>query len=137
MLLPDERYLFGRVINTEARVMSMVDVILVYIYRARAETPKLPNRRELRSDRLLVPPMMTNRLGWSRGLFETICNLPIEPGDVLDQHCFLDAFTGGYFDEVSNQVSGPVEPVGDFGLHSFRTMDAAISDALGIELAPD
>ena len=74
--------------------------------------------------------------GWSEGVFETVGNIPLGDGDVLDQHCFR-RWNGKYFDECSNQLPGPVEPVGDFGLHSFRTIDDDISDALGFERVPD
>ncbi len=69
-------------------------------------------------------------------MFETVGNVPLGDGDVLDQHCFL-RWNGDYYDEYSNKLPGPVEPVGDFGLHSFRTIDDEISGALGFDLAPD
>jgi len=40
-----------------------------------------------------------------------------------------------YFDELSKPMDGPAEPVGEFGLQSYRTIDNLISDALGIERA--
>ena len=80
--------------------------------------------------------LLPNRKGWSEGVFETVGNVPLGDGDVLDQHCFR-RWNGKYFDECSNQLPGPVEPVGDFGLHSFRTIDDDISDALGFERVPD
>ena len=42
-----------------------------------------------------------------------------------------------YFDEYSNKLAKPSSPIGDWGLDSYRTIDDAISEALGIPLAPD
>lgn len=137
MQLPDERFLFGRVIATDAEIGPMKDVILVYIYRPRFDSKDVPPRSELSPERLLVSPMMTNRLPWSKGYFETVDHWPLQPGDVLPQHCFLSAARGRYFDEKGNELPGPVEPVGDWGLHSYRTIDDEISDALAFERAPD
>lgn len=136
MLLPDERYLFGRVISTEAVVGPMEGVLLLYVYRFRADGRELPERSELCPDRLLVSPILTNRKGWSEGVFETVGNVPLDDCDVVEQHCFR-RWNGEYFDELSNPLRGPVEPVGDFGLHSYRTIDDEISDALGFERVSD
>lgn len=137
MQLPDERFLFGRVVTTEARVGPMEGVILIYVYRPRFDSKDVPERSALSVERLLVSPMMTNRLPWSKGYFETVAHWPIDPGDVLEQHCFFSPGMARYFDEWGNDLPGPVEPVGDRGLHSFRTIDDEISDALGFERVPD
>ncbi len=136
MLMPDEQYLFGRVISADAVIKPMEGVLLLYIYRGRSQYMATPDRAELRPSQLLLPPIMTNRQGWNKGLFETIENVPLDACDALDQHCFV-RWNGDYFDEYSNPLTGPVEPVGDYGLHSFRTIDDEISDALGFERVPD
>ena len=69
------------------------------------------------------------------GVFETVGNVLLGDGDVLDQHCFR-RWNGKYFDECSNQLPGPMEPVGDFGLHSFRTIDDDISCLLYTSPSP-
>jgi hypothetical protein len=134
--LPDSSFRFGRVIRTDAqwtRAVSAGPAFLIYVYRAASDSPSMPARELLRPDQLLIPPVMTNKLPWTRGYFDTIGNIPLDDRDVLPQHCFSDAAaTGRYFDETGNTLPGPVEPVGDYGLHSFRTIDDEISDALGI-----
>jgi hypothetical protein len=90
----------------------------------------------MRPDRLLVSPIMTNRLPWTRGYFETLANVPLEVGDVLPRHCFLSASRGRYFDDAGNELAGAIEPVGDYALHSFSTIDDQISDKLGIPRVP-
>ena len=136
MQLPDDHYVFGRVISTDAMAgASMPGATLIYVYRQRFDSKVLPERSELSRDRLLVSPMMTNRLPWSKGYFETVAQWPLEPVDALPQHCFLSAARGRYFDEKGNALTGPVEPVGDYGLHCYLKIYDALSAALGFDRA--
>lgn len=138
MQLPDDRYIFGRVVSTEAMAgPSMSGAILIYVYGRRFDSKVVPERPELSRDQLLVSPMMTNRLPWSKGYFETVAHWPLESGDVLPRHCFLSAARGRYFDEKGNELPGSIEPVGDYGVHSYRTIDDAVSAALGFDRAPE
>jgi len=134
MRLPNMKYLFGRVVNANANPLGVGGAILIYVYQMMLETMEPPS--DLSADRLLLPPMMTNRLPWSRGYFAHLENRPLVDSDLLDQHCFKSS-SGKYFDEYRNPLPGPTEPVGEFGLHSYRTIDDAISKALGFPLAPD
>jgi hypothetical protein len=79
---------------------------------------------------------MTNRLSWSRGYFETVAHRNLED-DVLHPHCFYSYNFRRYFDEYRNELPERIEPCGIFALRSFRTIDDAVSEALGIPLAPD
>lgn len=138
--LGEEPFLFGRVISTDAKwtlAEGAGPAVLIYIFRDRSIDKAVPDRAALRPERLLVSPIMTNQLPWSRGYFETVANIPLTPEDVLSQHCFLSASRGRYFDEHGAELPGPIEPVGDHGLHSFRTIDDQISDALGVPRAPE
>ena len=136
MMPADGRYLFGRVISTRAMIGPMKGCVLIYIYRLRRDTKDLPMSSKLRPDQLLLPPLMTNHLPWARGYFETVAHLPLEPGDMLRPHCFR-RYDGQYFDEANHKLAGPVGPVGDWALHSYRTIDDELSKALDIPLAPD
>lgn len=132
---PDGQFLFGRVIDTNAKPFGdQGGGLLIYIYRIRSSM-KTPVPDLLRGQ-LLVPPMMTNRRPWTMGYFEHVENRPLTPMDSLPQHCFRDSY-GRYSDQYRNSLAGPVEPVGQWGLNSYRTIDDAISAALGIPLAPD
>ncbi len=115
----------------------MPAAILIYVYRRCFVSREPPDRSLLSCNDLLVPPMMTNRLPWSRGYFETVGYWPLDTDDVLPQHCFFSPVRGRYFDEAVNELPGPVEPVGDYGLHSYRSIDDAVSEALGFPRAPD
>lgn len=137
MQLPDNCYSFGRVVSLDTEIVSMKGVILIYVYRERSDRKVPPDNEALSPNRLLMPPIMTNRLPWSRGYFETLVNRPLDDHDTLGVHCFRDFLTGRYFDEALNELSGPTEPVGEYGLHSYRTIDDKIGSALGLELAPD
>jgi hypothetical protein len=131
-----DEYSFGRIITVEAKPgYSMRNAVLIYVYRTRMGAKELPERSELRPDNLIVSPMMTNRLPWSRGYFEFVANIELDDADILPQHCFRSSY-GEYFDESLNRLPGAVEPVGDWGLHSFRTIDDELSDALGIPRVP-
>lgn len=138
MLLPDDRYLFGRVILADlARERApMPGANLIYVYRHRSSTNE-PDRGALHPENLLLPPLYINRLPWSKGFFETVAHWPLEAQDMRSQHCFLSAGRGTYFNEKGEELPGPVEPVGDWGLHSYRTIDEEISDALGFDRAPE
>jgi hypothetical protein len=130
----DGEYGFGRVISTTADAGFFADCNLIYIYRCFSDTRDVVP--SLKKDGQLLPPLMTNRLPWSRGYFETVANVPLTKDEALPQHCFKD-IRGRYFDEHRRLLRRRSEPCGDAGLHSFRTIDDAVSKALGIPLAPD
>jgi hypothetical protein len=131
---PDGQFLFGRIVDPRAEIGPIKPCVMVYVYRTRA-SEKIPVPM-LSCKELLVPPILTNKLPWSRGYFEFVEQRPMRQGERLTQHCFVDS-SGRYFDERSTRITGPVEPVGTWGLDSYRTIDDKISKALGIPLAPD
>lgn len=130
-------FLFGRVVSTGAMAGSaLTGLNLIYIYDIQRSSPNPPQDSDLVPSRLLVPPIMTNRLPWSRGYFETVDHRDVHSSPLLTVHCFRD-LRGRYFDERGNELTAPIEPVGERGVHSFRTIDDLVSDALGIPRAPD
>ena len=108
---------------------------LIYVYSHRA-ADKVVDWEQLRPDRLLLPPVWINRLPWTKGYFEALANEPIQSEDLLERHCFRD-WAGEYLDERGNRLVGAVEPCGDWGLSSYRWLDDQISDALGLDRAPE
>lgn len=134
-LMPDGLYRFGRVIRTDATIGRLPNSILIYVYRctssAQAPLPMLSP-----SD-LLIPPCGTNRQAWLKGYFENVAHVPLVSQDVLPVHCFWDMVYQCHRDDDGNRLPKKSEPCGDYGLHSYRTIDDAISQALGIPLAPD
>jgi len=131
-------YFFGRVVRTDAKMQYMADSILLYLFATESATPQPPER--LLVGDLLVPPLMTNRLPWSKGYFETVANRAFTPGERLPVHCFLDpSFKkySRYWDDSERELAEKLEPCGVYALHSFRTIDDEVSEALGIPLVPD
>jgi hypothetical protein len=124
------KFYFGRVIRTDSSVGPMVNTTLIYLYRA--TSPKKNEIPILSPKDLLVGPIHTNTRPWSMGYFEKVGFSELRQEDLLPVHCFKDYRPGYYYDADSNPLPGPVEPMGVFGLDSFRTIDIAVSVALGL-----
>jgi hypothetical protein len=138
MKVPDGRFLFGRVVRTDADCFGP-RCILIYVFRYLSEKP-VPPARLLVSD-LLIPPETINRLGWSRGYLMTVDHRPFEDGERMAVHYFKQRRNGEvrYLDEDRQPLGEPPPGtmVGWFGLGNYRILDDAVSGALGIPLAPD
>lgn len=143
MGLPTGRYLFGRVISTSARwsrAEGSGTTNLVYVFEHQSADKKPPGRVHLHVNRLLIPPQLINRLGWSQGYFETLETLPFEDGEVLAVHCFeSNARAAGprWFDDQANELPEPVPPVGVWGGGNHRTLEDAVCKALGLPREPE
>ena len=139
MLPPDDLYLFGRVISTDAEIGPMKRVLLLYIYAHRSQILAPPPSEQLSPRELLIPPQLTNRLGWSRGCFLTVDNRPVQPEDRLVPTPFRNPLTRRYVDEYGHDIPPPGETalIGRHALGSYRSIDDKISRALGVPLAPD
>lgn len=109
--------LLGRVVSTEAIVGPTHGCILVYVYAG----------KEVSRDALLVPPMLTTRAPWSRGLFETVRNEPLLPGSFFDRHCFRDG--ARFVDEEGRPVKDPAEPIGEYKLLDVEAIERALASA--------
>lgn len=128
------RFLAGRVISTDANPLGVGNGILIYIFSGTVSWgEELP---QLGPNDLLVPPIITNRQPWIRGYFETRENKPVAQEERLPVHCFRDS-RGLYFNEHGERMDSAREPVGQWGLHSYRTIDDEVSAALGIPLHED
>ncbi|MBW8754268.1 MAG: immunity 26/phosphotriesterase HocA family protein [Sphingomonadales bacterium] len=132
MQLPNDMYLFGRVVLVEPSFPAAPGPCcnLVYIY-AYQSSDKVPDLDHLSPDNLLIPPTWTNRLGWTHGVFETILNRPLGVGDMLNQHCFERSINGHLLNERGEPLTKRVEPCGVWGLVSYRYLDDRISEELG------
>jgi hypothetical protein len=130
-------FFFGRVVATDACIATMQNCILLYVFAIESETKAPPER--LSAMQLLIPPLMTNRLPWSRGYFEIVAHRAFEPGERLAVHCFKEPGRQPvrYWDEYNHELLEKREPCGIHALKSYRTIDDAISDALGIPKVPD
>jgi hypothetical protein len=141
MLPADGRYVFGRVIEVDIpfeenefgfALAPMPESNLIYVYDARAQEPE-PPWEQLRRDRLLLPPMFINRLPWSRGYLQTVSNRPLEPADVLEEHCFRDEVFGRLYDLGGRPRSTVIEPCGTWGLKGYGGLDRIVHEALALD----
>lgn len=132
-------FYFGRVIKIGTKVGRLPENEvrdfdrLIYIYNT--HSPKKLPVPELHVTNLLFRPLVVNNTGWSRGYFEVVEHRELTPEDVLKVHCFEDE--GRYLDEMGRELPRRFEPCGYWGIGSFRTVDAVLSNALGIPKAPD
>jgi hypothetical protein len=128
-------FFFGRVVATDTNIGGMDGhAILIYLYKIPSNS--MENIPSLSRDNLLVPPIGTNALAWTRGFFQTIRQGLNSACDLLPQHCFRD-WPSGYVDEYGKRLLGPVEPVGINGISGIGSIDDKISSALGLPLAVD
>src|SRR5687767_3067723 len=84
MQLPNGSHLFGRVILADAPQgrAPMPGANLIYIYDVQSPTPR-PNYAGLLPNKLLIPPLWTNKLPWSKGYFQHVENRPLGDFDML------------------------------------------------------
>lgn len=127
--LPDDSFVYGRVINPSANLGSATG-ILVYVFRCVSQSVRAPETDELLISNLLVAPFVTGQVLWLQGYFETIVNLPLGPGEVLDQHCFAMR-NGVVYDEYGSQLPESVEALGRRSFVTRIGVDKRICDALG------
>ncbi|WP_407319893.1 immunity 26/phosphotriesterase HocA family protein [Isoptericola halotolerans] len=134
MQLPDNTYLFGRVIGTpeDTDAPLIGPIYFIYIYSYRSTTGELPEPGHLSPSALLIAPVFTNRLAWTDGVFETIWSAMLTDEDKLNQHCFWTSNPDRYYDEFGNELAERSEPCALLGVTSYRTIDDRISKALGI-----
>lgn len=125
-------YYFGRVIKLVPAMLLGYAGPLVYIYRVSSR--RMSDIPMLRRDELMIPPLGTNRLPWSKGYFHTVGYRELTMDDILPTHCFYCPIRQQYFDEEGHRLPRRIEPCGFFGLDSYRTIDDAISKVLGIPL---
>jgi hypothetical protein len=137
MGLPNGTYLFGLVAfdHVPRERAPMPNANLLYVYRETVASLE-PPLDALTPDRLLLPPVWTNDLGWTRGYFQNVAHVDDLQSRLLRQHCFWHVPRKRYVDENGDPIAARVEPCGEYGLISYRWIDDHVSDALGIPRAP-
>jgi hypothetical protein len=121
------RQLLGRVVATDAAVGPTHGCVLVYVYRDAT----------LSRDALLVPPMLTTKAPFYRGLFEHRGSRPLMPRDYFEQHVFRDA-AGALFDELERPLDAAPAgiPVGEHALLDVEAVSDRLAAAPGGYEAP-
>jgi len=138
MKLPTGKYLFGTVLLADVPRdrAPMPGANLLYIYERQSDT-RQPDYADLQPNRLLLAPLWTNRLAWTKGYFETVSNRALSRSDLVKQHCFYRAATEKFVDETGAVLERRSDPCGQWGLVSYRWIDDHVSDAVGIPRAPE
>ena len=116
------RQLLGRVVATDAAVGPTHGCVLVYVYRDAT----------LSRDALLVPPMLTTKAPFYRGLFEHRGSRPLMPPDYFEAHAFRDA-KGALFDEQERPLDAAPAgvPVGEHKLLDVDSVNDRLAAAPG------
>jgi hypothetical protein len=105
--LPDDTYLFGRIVRTDAQCFAS-GCVLIYVFSYRATEPVPPPALLVKD--LLIPPATINRLGWSRGYFLNVGHRGFGDGERLPVHYFEDTLRRDrlgrrrYVDEIANRL---------------------------------
>jgi hypothetical protein len=111
--------------------------ILAYLYDP--SFAALPgDAPDLDADRLLMPPFFTHPQMWRLGYFRTFAHRPLQPRQLVPQHCFLDVdFRGDlYVDDHDEVLDRRYEPCGFFALPSAAGLAGFVGDAVRGALAP-
>lgn len=116
------RELLGRVVSTDAVVGPTHGCVLVYVYRDAT----------LARDALLVPPMLTTRAPFNRGVFAVRGSRPLMPKDYFERHAFRDA-KGALFDEEERPLDAAPAgvPVGEHRLLDVDAVRESLAAAPG------
>ena len=132
-LMPDGQYRFLRFISDSSHSGMGVLVNLLYFYDLVQDNPHAPPHDAFTPPRLLIPPQLTNNLGWVRGWFKFVDHWPLQPDEVYPRHCFQSRlWPDRYFDEHGTRVTEPFEPLGSWGVTGYTQIDIDLSRALGI-----
>ncbi|MGW6060368.1 Imm26 family immunity protein [Streptomyces sp. NPDC055189] len=129
--LADDSYRFGRIVKVaeDTREARFPGGILAYIYDI-PSADQAPDLAQLTPDRLLMPPFFTMGWVWYKGYFRTVTHAELNPGDLLKQHCFYDAYYKGYVDENDRRITERADPCGVFALSNFEFFQHQVDEAL-------
>ena len=137
MQLPNGNYLHGLVVraNVSPPQAPMPGANLIYIFEHQSESAR-PDPAVLKPSGLLLPPIWTNALAWSRGYFMNVDFIDVSPSRLLPKHCFWRASAKRYVDDGGEGIGDRIEPCGQWELVSYRWIDDQVSDAVGIARVP-
>lgn len=99
-----------------------------------------PELDTLTPDNLLVPPVSGNQLGWTKGYFISVTNGPVltvNGKEIASSNTASPGSTARSLTRAGRFSMGRTEPCVEWGLGNHRTLDDAVSDALGLPRAPD
>lgn len=128
VVMESGRTVYGRVIRTDATVMSAVNGVLLYFYDTNCISVICSNQA---TKHLIMPPIITARDLWSKGYAVTIANSTITADQRLRMHCFYNDAISMYVDDNEMPCSERHDPCGPSGLILLK----GISNLLDIVLS--
>lgn len=132
------RWLLGQVSSIDGSIGPITNVVLIHVFSNEYSfVPSIRTFDDRKEFLALIPPECTNNLPWSRGYFQTLGVRPVVKPPNAYPHALYDPSERRYFDEYGQLIEHPPLLRGFRGLGSYRTIDDAVSKALGIPLAPD
>ncbi|MEV6795458.1 hypothetical protein AB0M87_26490 [Streptomyces sp. NPDC051320] len=67
---------------------------------------------------------------WNKGYFRTVAHAELTSDDLLEEHCFYDAYYKDYVNENDERISQRSDPCGSFALSNFEYFQQEIEAAL-------
>lgn len=119
----------GKIIRlrVESRDGFVNGMNLIYIYNRRSPDRSLPD--DLDAAPLLIPPVVVNRLPWSRGYFETIGNLPVTRRERELSFGFRDFLHKRFVDVSGAPLAGEPACWTDYGLAGYALVGELVHRA--------
>lgn len=124
-------FVFGRVIEESVPLFGY-GALLLYVYDDVRSSPD-PDIEFMVPDRLLLPPVMTNRLGWRHGYFETVGHADLREVDKLPRHCFQNLQQPPRYFDDSGLETTRTEPCGKWALTSYLGIGMMVDHALSAQ----
>lgn len=126
---------YGIVANASATMFSAKEIIHIQIFDYKSDVvQEIPD--SLDKYPLLIPPILTNKIGWKKKYFKSIGNIPVDNFISVKNASFF-YYNGEIFNDSSQPLSKPylIETTGSFSVTSYLNIDNLISLRLGIPLA--
>lgn len=123
-------YYYGKVIQVyvQSRDSCVNGMNLIFIYDKCADDKSIPSNLDQCS--FLIPPIIINKLPWSRGYFETIGNVPVTDQEKAMPFGFWSFQKKMFVDVNGNPLTYKPQCWSDYGLASYAVVGEKIQAAL-------
>jgi hypothetical protein len=110
---------YGRVMMTNVAFGGFKDgCTKIHVYKPTDRS----DLKEIVRSGLLIPPQFINNLGFSRGYFQCVGNVPIDANDNDDGFVYIDS-RKWYFDQYGNRTKSHSDKIGVYGLGNYLTVE--------------
>jgi len=123
-------FYYGKVIQTNisSQDSCVNGMLLIYVYDRLSRSKDIPD--DLDCGKLLIAPTIVNRLGWSRGYFETICNFPVTDRERNVSFGFWSFQKKRFVNVEGAPLKSAPEYYTDYGLGNYAVVGEKIHAAL-------